>query len=238
MIVNRILQIIEYKGINRRKFYIETGLSNGFLDKVKDVGASKIEQILRIYPEINPEWLLTGKGHMLENAAFFEYEWGIKMSEIEEPSTVYEVTTTKTLKKQFVPVYDVETTDGMVSLFKESEEKPIDYVSVPNLPKCDGAIYVSGDRMYPFLKSGDLIIYKKMRSSIEHIIWGEMYLVSVVTDDPEEFLLIRWVQKSDKGEEWIKLVSENSRYESKDVLLKNVEGLALIKATIRINSNF
>ena len=92
--------------------------------------------------------------------------------------------------------------------------------------------------MYPFLKSGDLIIYKKMRSRIEHIIWGEMYLISVVTDEPEEFLLIRWIQKSDKGEEWIKLVSENSQYESKDVLLKNVEGLALIKATIRINSNF
>lgn len=238
MIVNRILQIIKYKGINRRKFYIETGLSNGFLDKVKDVGASKIEQILHSYPEISPEWLLTGKGHMLENAAFFEYEWGIKMSQIEEPPTVYEVTTTKTVKKQFVPVYDVETSAGAVSLFKESDQKPIDYVSVPNLAKCDGAVYVSGESMYPLLKSGDLIIYKKMSHIADHIIWGEMYLVSIVTEDHEEFLLIRWIQKSDKGDDWIKLVSENSHHQPKEVQLKNIEGLALIKATIRVNSTF
>lgn len=238
MIINRILQIIDYKGINRRKFYIETGLSNGFLDKVKDVGASKIEQILRIYPEISPEWLLTGKGHMLENAAFFEYEWGIKMSEIEEPASVYEVTTSKTIKKQFVPVFDVETAAGAVSLFKETNEKPIDYVSVPNLPKCDGAIYVSGDSMYPLLKSGDLIIYKKVSNNVEHIIWGELYLIAVITADLEEFLLLRRIQKSDKGDDWIELVSENSQHQSKEVLLKNIEGLALIKATIRINSTF
>lgn len=65
MIVDRILQIIDYKGINKNRFYKETNLSNGFLDKVKDIGTSKIEQILNAYPEINPEWLLTGRGKML-----------------------------------------------------------------------------------------------------------------------------------------------------------------------------
>ena len=63
--INRIFQIIDFKGINKNRFYKETNLSNGFLDKVKDIGASKIEQILNAYPEINPEWLLTGRGGML-----------------------------------------------------------------------------------------------------------------------------------------------------------------------------
>ncbi|SDE08684.1 hypothetical protein [Riemerella columbipharyngis] len=66
MIVDRILKIIELKNINKSIFYRETGLSNGFLDKVKDVGASKIEKILSSYPEINPLWLLTGEGEMLK----------------------------------------------------------------------------------------------------------------------------------------------------------------------------
>lgn len=66
MIIKRILQYIEYKGINKHKFYIQTGLSNGFLDKVKDIGTSKIEIIYSIYPEINLEWLITGKGEMLK----------------------------------------------------------------------------------------------------------------------------------------------------------------------------
>ena len=65
--IERILQIIDFKGINKSKFYKETGLSNGFLDKVRDIGASKIEYILNSYPEINPEWLLTGKGEMLKS---------------------------------------------------------------------------------------------------------------------------------------------------------------------------
>ena len=66
-VIDRILDIIEYKGINKRKFYIETGLSNGFLDKVKDIGVSKLELISNTYPEINIEWLITGKGNKIKD---------------------------------------------------------------------------------------------------------------------------------------------------------------------------
>ncbi|CAA0144823.1 conserved hypothetical protein [Tenacibaculum maritimum] len=65
MITERILKFIEYKGINKSRFYRETGLSNGFLDKVKDIGCSKIEYILNSYPEINIEWLVLGRGDMI-----------------------------------------------------------------------------------------------------------------------------------------------------------------------------
>ncbi len=66
-IVTRILEIIEYKQINKSKFYRETGLSNGFLDKVKDIGATKIENILNTYKDIDSNWLITGKGQMLSS---------------------------------------------------------------------------------------------------------------------------------------------------------------------------
>lgn len=62
MIISRILQIIELKGISKRKFYLKTGLSNGFLDKQRDIGVSKVENILQAYPDVNPMWLLLGKG--------------------------------------------------------------------------------------------------------------------------------------------------------------------------------
>jgi hypothetical protein len=67
MIVDRILKIIELKKINKSIFYKETGLSNGFLDKVNDIGSSKIEHILKIYPDINPIWLLMGEGEIFKN---------------------------------------------------------------------------------------------------------------------------------------------------------------------------
>ena len=64
---DRIIQFVEFKKISKNKFYKETGLSNGFLDKNNHPGADKLEQIIYTYPEINPTWLLTGEGNMLLN---------------------------------------------------------------------------------------------------------------------------------------------------------------------------
>jgi hypothetical protein len=63
----RILQFVEYKKISKNKFYKETGLSNGFLDKNNHPGADKLERIIYTYPDISPEWLLTGRGNMLRS---------------------------------------------------------------------------------------------------------------------------------------------------------------------------
>jgi len=231
MIVNRILQLIKYKGINKRKFYIETGLSNGFLDKVKDIGASKIEQILTTYPDINPEWLLTGNGNMTDTI-IYDNDLGSKFDQFEELPASY-----RRIEKQQVPLYNVETSTG-VSLLADLNLEPIDYISVPNLPKCDGAIYANTDSMYPLLRGRDIILYKKIANTIDNIFWGEMYIISLTNNDLEEFILLKWIQKSAKGEDWIKLVSENPQHESKDVLFKNIKGLAVIKASIRINPTY
>ena len=61
----RILQFIDFKQLKKSSFYKITGLSNGFLDKKGNIGSDKIEIILNCYPEINPAWLLTGRGEML-----------------------------------------------------------------------------------------------------------------------------------------------------------------------------
>jgi hypothetical protein len=60
----RVLKVIDYYGINKNKFYKQTGFSNGFLDKEGTIGCDKLEIILNIYPDIDPDWLITGKGNM------------------------------------------------------------------------------------------------------------------------------------------------------------------------------
>lgn len=62
----RILQFIDYKGFSKRKFYAETGLSNGILDKTSGLSVETLEKIYSVFPEINLEWLITGKGSMLK----------------------------------------------------------------------------------------------------------------------------------------------------------------------------
>ncbi len=67
-VIDRIKEINSYKGISVRQFCIEVGIANGYLDKVKDVGSEKLLKILNTYPEISPEWLLTGQGSMLKGS--------------------------------------------------------------------------------------------------------------------------------------------------------------------------
>lgn len=69
MIKERIIQILEYKGIAKENFYTEIGMTSAsFRGKAKEspLNSNAIENILSIIPEINPEWLLTGKGSMLK----------------------------------------------------------------------------------------------------------------------------------------------------------------------------
>lgn len=67
-IKDRILKYIEYKGLSKYKFYKETGIANGFLDKEGDITVLKSADILAAYPDLNPDWLLFDKGGMLKEA--------------------------------------------------------------------------------------------------------------------------------------------------------------------------
>lgn len=81
-ISDRILQYLEFKGITKNKFYVNVGLSNGFLDKKPNIGADKIERILEFYPDINLYWLILGSGPM-------EISKKDNIYLVEEPSPVY-----------------------------------------------------------------------------------------------------------------------------------------------------
>ena len=65
--VQRIQQYIENKGISKYRFYQQSGLSNGALDKGENIGSDKCEKILYAFPDLNSDWLLTGRGSMLKN---------------------------------------------------------------------------------------------------------------------------------------------------------------------------
>jgi tRNA A37 threonylcarbamoyladenosine modification protein TsaB len=66
MIIERILQILEFKGITKYKFCKDLGVSNAFLDKSREITTDKYANILEYFTDINPNWLLTGKGDMLK----------------------------------------------------------------------------------------------------------------------------------------------------------------------------
>lgn len=167
----------------------------------------------------NPEWLESGVGEMF-NA---------------EPSLAsFRLRGEGELPLQSVPLYSIEGTAGLVPLFEQQEaHTPINYIHIPNLPKCDGAIYVAGDSMYPLLKSGDIVLYKQLHD-LDDIFWGNMYLLSIDIDG-EEYVTIKYIQRAER-EGYIKLVSENHHHAEKEVALHRVRAIALVKASVRMNT--
>ena len=137
---------------------------------------------------------------------------------------------------QEVPLYDLEATAGLQELFSggKSAVQILDTIKIPHLPKCDGAISITGDSMYPLLKSGDMVLYKEI--PLDSIFYGEMYLLSYKIDDWEEYVTVKYVQKSDLGDEYLKLVSQNQHHQPKDVLKAHITAIAIIKASIRIDT--
>lgn len=220
----RMREYLDYKGITKYKFCNDLGFSNKFLDNSSNMGTDKACKILHQYPEINSEWLLTGNGSMIKE---------------DNTNIVIMNNDRKTIDSlqmnQEIPLYDLEAVAGLRELFSSGKpQRVLDTIKIPNLPKCDGAISVTGDSMYPLLKSGDIILYKE--TEFENIFFGEMYLLSVKLNDWEEYITVKYVQKSEHGQDFVKLVSQNSHHQPKDIHVSKISALALIKASIRINT--
>ena len=169
---------------------------------------------------VNPDWLESGKGEMFNADPSLAASFG-RGAEMAMPL-------------QSVPLYSMEATAGLVPLFEQqSAHTPINYIHIPNLPKCDGAVYVAGDSMYPLLKSGDIVLYKQLHD-LEDIFWGDMYLLSIDMDG-EEYITVKYVQRSER-DGYVRLVSQNPHHADKDIDMKRIRAIALVKASIRMNS--
>ena len=70
MVLERIKQFIDSKGLAVSAFEKSIGMGNASFGKSLKaggtIGADKLENILKIYPELNAHWLLTGEGSMLQ----------------------------------------------------------------------------------------------------------------------------------------------------------------------------
>ena len=87
--------------------------------------------------------------------------------------------------------------------------------------------------MYPLLKSGDIVLYKQLHD-LEDIFWGDMYLLSIDIDG-EEYVTIKYIQRSER-EGYVRLVSQNQHHAEKEVQMSRIRAIALVKASIRMNS--
>ncbi len=126
------------------------------------------------------------------------------------------------------PLYDVVATCGYMENL--SEGNPIGKISVPNMPKCDGAIHVTGDSMYPMLNNGDIVAYKVIHE-MQMINYGEIHIVQYQMGD-DRTICVKYVKRSeDDGK--IRLVSYNKEFDDVEVDKKNVTYIAKVIFSVR-----
>lgn len=176
-------------------------------------------------PEINLEWLLTGEGQMLKSSAL---DKDSPISILEDPLLKLQE------RNNFnIPLYNLDSNGGFKNIILKKSANTIisNFLKIPNLSDCDGAIYINGESMLPLLKNGDIIIFKNV--SVDNLFWGELYVIEVALSEDSNHTFIRHIQKSNLGKGYIKLVSSNPIYEPKDVAINRVNAVGMIRASIR-----
>lgn len=224
MINERLRAVRETLNKSQSEFASSIGLKQGSYSdiekgKTKSITTQTI-MLLEYVHNVNIDYLLTGNGDMFKP----------EISQIHQPKSVEKI-----YEEQTINLYNVDAAANLKTLFDQKNQNIIGRVVVPDMPKCDGAVNVKGDSMYPLLKSGDIVAYKEVNVDMRNIFFGEMYLVSIDLDG-EEYLSVKYVQKSDLGDDWIKLVSHNTNHQPKDFPVSSIKAMGLIKFTIRFNT--
>lgn len=65
----RLVQFIKMMHLTQRGFEELCGMGNGYVNSIrKGIGPEKMQSIIRVFPQLNREWLLYGEGEMLKSA--------------------------------------------------------------------------------------------------------------------------------------------------------------------------
>lgn len=162
MILDRIKLYIDTKGISIAAFEKSVGMSNASFSKsLKNngaIGTDKLENILSIYSDISPEWLLTGQGNMLKDDTSLSVSMDPQVG---------------------IPYYDVDFLGGFN--LQENEQTTVPTLNIVSniCPRAELWCNITGHSMEPTILHGDIIALHKC--SIEDIQYGEVYAVVLDT---------------------------------------------------------
>ena len=258
----RIKELRNVKKLNQLDFADKIGIKQSPLSQMESgkilPSIETLSKIIRVF-NISYSWLIDGEGDMFLEETKSEENSNKKnvtknVTEIvtkpnvqkivtneDNPYNIVSLPSNRKTKDavypiQEIPLYDLEATVGLKELFSggKSATQVLDTIKIPHLPKCDGAISITGDSMYPLLKSGDMVLYKEV--PLDSIFYGEMYLHAYQIDDWEEYITVKYVQKSELGDDYLKLVSQNQHHQPRNVKKAQITAIAIIKASIRINT--
>lgn len=169
MILERLKQFIDSKGISVAAFEKSIGMSNASFGKSLRnngaIGTDKLENILIAYPEISPDWLLTGRGDMIKCVS-------AKTHTSDDIALSYD-------SAIGIPYYDVDFIGGFDTIFNDQTTTPQQNIVFDQYSRADLWCNITGHSMAPKINHGDIIALKKC--SLQDIQYGEIYAIVMDT---------------------------------------------------------
>lgn len=221
MLKDRLLEFIKSQGLTVSAFEAKVGLSNGAVSRTNEnMRRRTLDSIVKVFPQLNETWLLTGKGEMLvqSNAKMVggTYVVGQKDDEI--------------VMVDFIPVSAsasfVESLYGDGNM--ELDKYPIIPVGNERKNVNDLRIFeVEGDSMYPTILSGSLILAKEIPEKDWH------YAEGVVIAIYSEYIVCKRIARNClMTDNYLVLRSDNESYGEMTIALSDLRGLYKAKRII------
>ena len=248
--LKRIKQYIDYKGITNQNFEKLIGFSNGaFASQLKNnrtIGVDKLENILIAFPELNPEWLLTGNGEMIKTKSkknVIEKNYNKNYNEnynkpnvkkryaIESPEMPINTNVeANNLGDAGIPLIPIDAMAGFGTGAVQVMHYDTSKYVVPEFAELnvDFMIRVKGSSMVPKYNSGDLVACKKLVITDIFFQWNKVYVL-----DTEQGALIKRVKKGSR-DNYILLISDNKNYDPFELHLSKIFAVALVVGVIRL----
>lgn len=220
-VLTRIKQYLDSKEISIRAFELRCGFSNGsFASQLKNgkaIGSDRLENILNAFPDINIEWLFTGKGNMIKNDT-------MPLSKDDQTTVAIGKHSGKSEGIPLIPI------DAMAGILSENSQTIMEYdcehYVIPMFKGAEFLIPVKGDSMQPKYYSGDIVACKRLPLDT-FFQWNRTYVI-----DSEQGVLIKRV-KQGKDTDHITLVSDNPEYDPFQLEKSRIYSLALVIGVVR-----
>ena len=230
LIKQNILHYLHLKGVSEYQFYKESGVTRGVLKQLNGISEENMARFLDYAPDVNTEWLLTGRGDVIKSNFVLNKE---EDTNSQSSSTVqsshqgsiqsnhsYEDIFSKSRTPNSIPLVSVKAVGGFAGTDFLINENDIEgYYVIPKFRNLnvDFLIEISGDSMMPRFYPGDIIACSIVHNS-RFIQWNKPYLIAT----REDGMIVKRIKPSAEQDS-ILAVSDNAEFYPFDIPKSDID---------------
>lgn len=216
--IERLEEFIKNQCISVRSFEQTISASDGMIRRAinnkTDIQSKWLSKIADNYPQLNLNWLITGKGSMIISTQ--------NKDSNELPIAHH------TDSKEGIPLIPINAMAGAFTEDQQIMEYECERFIIPSFKGADFLIGVKGSSMYPRYNSGDIVACKRLNLQDIFFQWNKVY----VLDTDQEPLIKRIKPGTDKDH--VTIVSDNKEYEPFELAIDHIYHVALVIGVIRV----